>query len=948
MRKKTILFFLLPVLLVLVTINSKEATIHVTTVSDHLPGSLGEAIKAQTAQNNPISKLGVSFREFPLHFIANQGQLNEKVKFYSRTSNYTLWLTKEELVFDSIKKEEQKTTVKPSIPTIIHEQNKAIPWCRRDVSKLVFLNANKNPELIPEEITPMKINFLIGNDRSKWQGNIPTSSAVKYKSLYQNIDLKVYGNEKQIEYDWIIKPGGNPGDIRFAYRNIKKTYIDKKGNLFIETDFGKIMHKKPTSYQVIESKKKKVEVTFKKAGRDTYDFAVGTYDRTRELIIDPLIVRYSTYLGGSHDEWIGRVAVDSNECAYILGETTSYDFPVLNHYQLVQWDHDMVITKIDTTKKGTSSLIFSTYLGGYRGDTACNIAADESGCVYIIGWTGSSDFPILNAYQSEVKNVDTVIAKIDTTKAGAACLLYSTYLGGTGVDLSGDIAVDQNECVYVTGITDSSDFPVLNAFQANRAGKEDVFVAKIDTTKAGTDSLIYSTYLGGANKDEGNGIEVDRNGYAYVAGATLSADFPLSNAFQSVNMGWDVFITKLDTKKSGCESLLYSTYLGGKTIDYNAKIAVDNNECAYIAGYTASSDFPVMNAYQPSKAGNSYDIFVTKIDTTKTGTACLLYSTFLGGTNWEDVNAIAVSQNRYACVAGVTVSSDFPTLNSFQLRMGARDAFISRIDTSGSGYTSLIYSTYLGGSNNDSGYGIAIDSSECVYAAGSTLSRNFPTWNSYSEDLNGYHPDLFLTKFSLLELNCPNGGENWTMQTTQNISWNVNGSVVPLKISLWQNGNLVGIIADNIASVPSFYTWTVGRYIGGISGPGNGYQIRIKEKGNMLHDMSSDVFTITPPIRSITVTSPNGGEKWKLGTLQNITWNAVNLTGNLIITLVKDGRHFAVIARDVNPAPGTFSWHVGQLQPGIMASGPGSGFKVKISEMGTSVSDESNLPFAIQ
>jgi hypothetical protein len=206
----------------------------------------------------------LNFGKFPLYFIANKGQVNKKAKFYAKASRYTLWLTREGLVFDSVKKvkvevEEgrQRTEDRRQIEDRKNDTNKNphsphSPKFHRDVSRLVFLNANKNPVIVPIEESKFKVNYFIGNDPSKWHCDVHTSKAVLYKNLYKNIDLKVYGIEKQIEYDWIVKPGGNPGDIRFEYKNVKGTRIDNEGNLLIETDFGELIHKKPVAYQDIK------------------------------------------------------------------------------------------------------------------------------------------------------------------------------------------------------------------------------------------------------------------------------------------------------------------------------------------------------------------------------------------------------------------------------------------------------------------------------------------------------------------------------------------------------------------------------------------------------------------------------------------------------------------------------------------------------------------------
>jgi hypothetical protein len=710
----------------------------------------------------------INFGKIPLYFVANKGQVNEKALFYAKASRYTLWLIKEGLVFDSMKAQRRAHRItrmkqgakqprqgnlgsqegKNNIPHSPHS-----PKIDRDVSRLLFLDAKKNPEMVPVEETKLRVNYFKGKDKSQWHCDIPTYQAVLYKSLYKNIDLKVYGIEKEIEYDWIVKPGGNPEDIRFAYKHVKGIRLDEEGNLLIETDFGELIHKKPVAYQRsgqrTASRAAHVEVKFKKIADNTYGFEVGEYDKGRELIIDPVVLAYSTYLGGNSEGdydygiEVDGIAVDGSGCAYVTGVIWSSNFPTLNQYQAYQGDSDVFITKLDTTKNGASSLIYSTYLGGSSGgDYGYGIAVDNSGCAYVTGKTWSSDFPTLNQYQAYQGVSDAFITKLDTTKSGAASLIYSTYLGGSDLDRGSGIAVDGSGCAYVTGYTGSSDFPTLNQYQAYQGGS-DIFITKLDTTKNGVSSLIYSTCLGGSSEgDYGFGIAVDGRGCAYVTGYTVSSDFPTLNEYQANQGSLDAFITKLDTTKIGASSLIYSTYLGGNDYESGWEIAVDGSGCAYVTGYTNSTDFPTLNQYQAYQG--SLNAFITKLDTTKSGASSLIYSTYLGGGGDDVGYGIAVDDSGCAYVTGETWSSDFPTLNQYQAYQGSLDAFITKLDTTKSGASSLIYSTYLGGGRDDVGYGIAVEDSGCAYVTGETYSSDFPILNEYQAD-QGYF-DAFITK----------------------------------------------------------------------------------------------------------------------------------------------------------------------------------------------------------
>jgi len=785
-------------------------------------------VTSKAAQAMSSVRPDLNFGKIPLYFITNKGQVNKKATFYAKASRYTLWLTKEGLVFDSARRTEnpkfeyrnpmllcevdryvareqiqnpnfqnskQKqipvgnspltnhqypltTHYSPDSPKLEatkppshqeyskdkegihhssfithHSSPDPLTKYERDVSRLSFIDANKNPEMVPVKESELKINYFIGNDKSKWHCDIPTSLAVLYKSLYKNIDLKVYGIEKEIEYDWIVKPGGNYQDIRFAYKNVKGTRMDEEGNLLIETDFGELMHKRPVGYQPVRAglracPKEAVEVKFKKIAKNTYGFEVGEYDKSRELIIDPVVLAYSTYLGGASNEAGQGIAVDASGCVYVTGETTSSDFPTLNQYQVdLRGDTDVFLTKIDTTKDGASSLIYSTYLGGWDNyDLGRAIAVDSSGCVYVTGETRSSDFPTLNQYQADLQGIrDAFVTKLDTTKNGASSLIYSTYLGGDRFDFGRGIAVDASGCAYVTGETYSTDFPTRNPYQGNQE-YSDAFFTKLDTTKNGASSLIYSTYLGGNGIDYGWGIAVDSSGDVYVIGSTSSLDFPTLNQYQASQQGYyDAFLTKLDTTKNGASSLIYSTYLGGSNHDYGWGIAVDGSGCAFVTGSTESSDFPILNQYQTYQKGT--DAFITKLDTTKNGASSLIYSTYLGGDSQEGGYGIAVDFSGCVYVAGNTWSSDFPILNEYPTYQEHSEAYIAKLDTTKKDASSLIFSTYLGGSDNNWCHGIALDSSGCIYVTGETRSTDFPTLNEYQAYQGG--GDAFITKLVL-------------------------------------------------------------------------------------------------------------------------------------------------------------------------------------------------------
>ncbi len=674
----------------------------------------------------------------PLYFIPNEGQVSEKVLFYAKTSRYTLWITQEGLIFDSTKR--IKTEITKSLDKNPRDTNNSgIPAYLRNVTRMQFLRSNKNPEIVPLNHTEHRVNYFVGNDQSKWRTNIRTSRGVLFKELYRNIDLKIYGMEKQIEYDFIVKPGGQVGDIGFEYLNIKKSKIDKKGNLVIKTGSGELTHAKPVCYQVIEGKKVEIKAEFKKIKNNTYGFIVEEYNKNYDLIIDPLIVVYSTYLGGSFWNEGRGIHVDSKGVAYVIGSTNSDDFPTKNPLKGKEGGDCVVfITKLNPSG---NALTYSTFLGGSNAEYAEGLAVDSGGAIYLTGYTYSDDFPTQNPFQgSSGGRSDVFVAKIN---ASGNILIYSTYLGGSNYDFSKEIAVDSVGAAYVVGQTSSDDFPTQNAFQARFGGGffGDAFIAKLS---ASGDNLVYSTYFGGSEDDGGNGIAVDSAGEAYVVGGTKSDDFPTRNAFQARFGGGffgDAFVAKVNAIGNG---LVYSTYLGGSSNEYGNNIALDSEGMVCVTGGTNSSDFPIQNPFQANNAG-VWDIFITKLNSSGSS---IVYSTFLGGSETEIGNDLTVDSEGAVYVTGRTTSDDFPTLRAIQEKYGGgwEDVFIAKLNIL---RNKLIYSTYLGGSKHESGIGIAVDSDWVAYVTGYTYSENFPTHNPIQGSIAGNEGDVFITKLRL-------------------------------------------------------------------------------------------------------------------------------------------------------------------------------------------------------
>jgi len=434
---------------------------------------------------------------------------------------------------------------------------------------------------------------------------------------------------------------------------------------------------------------------------------------------------FSTYLGGNDTDRGNDIAVSADGSFYVTGATRSADFPILNASNNFVNKTDAFVAKFSPI----GELLWSTFLGGSNWDTCYAIAVGSDDSCYVIGSTWSNDFPTLNAYNSTFSGFHDVFI---TKFSSSGSLLWSTYLGGNDYDHCRGVAVANDGSCYITGSTKSSDFPTKNAHDNSYNGglKGDAFVAKFSATG----SLLWSTYLGGASWDEASGITVASDNSCYLSGFTSSNDFPTLNAYDSTIEGTDAFVTKF----SASGVIKWSTFLGGSNLDKGTGIATTSNGYCYITGFTYSSDFPTKNAFDESINGDD-DVFITKFS--KRGS--LLWSTFLGGSASDRGNDIAVRGDDSCLVVGYTVSDDFPMLDAYNSTYGgSSDAFVGRFNSSGS----LLWSTFLGGSDSDNGRGIAFASDGSCYVTGDTRSNDFPTENAYGYNLGGSN-DAFVTTF---------------------------------------------------------------------------------------------------------------------------------------------------------------------------------------------------------
>ena len=664
-----------------------------------------------------------------LSFEANRGQVDSRIRFLSRGKGYSLLLTDTEALL--------------SLPaTGQSSAGQTASWIR-----MQHLGANPQPGVEGFDLTSAKSHYFLGNDPRNWKTNVPHYAKVVYNGVYPGVDLVYYGNEGQLEYDYVLAAGVDPGVITLGFQGVEGVRVGTSGDLIIASATGEVCLKKPRVYQCSEGSTQPVDSNYQIKGEHEIGFALGAFDPSLPLVIDPVLT-YSTYLGGSEDDRGLGIAVDAQGNTYVGGVTQSANFPQSSNNPGTGGE-DVFVTKLNPA--GTA-LVYSAYLGGAAADLAKHLGVDAAGNVYLSGGTRSSNFPVTQgAFQTVLRGAsDSFVLKLNP--AGDQ-LVYSTYLGGTrdeGFE-GGGLALDAAGQVYLTGVTNSLDFPTSRiTFQRSFGGGiSDAFVSRLS---ADGNRLVSSTYLGGFDLDEGRGIAVDSAGRIYVTGRTRSPNLVIHNAYQGLRRSTldDAFLTKFSALG---DLVTYSTFFGGSGNETAHGIAVDDSGLAYLAGETDSTDFvTTSDAFKKEHGGSDLDGFIVKLRTTASKLDSLAYSSFFGGSANDSIRALAAGDTGAVYVTGVTDSTDFPTQDATQSQFGggASDAFAAKLNSLGTG---LVYSTYLGGNGADSGEGIAallrlpdrVAETGVTFVAGITESNNFPTAVPLQPQLAG-KKDVFVTR----------------------------------------------------------------------------------------------------------------------------------------------------------------------------------------------------------
>jgi uncharacterized protein (TIGR03437 family) len=856
------------------------------------------AAAARPAPNARTARL--TLQALPWRFEPNRGQAPADAAFVARGADYEVLISAQGPVMRFRR-----------------------PGGKLGVLGTVIRNGNRRAVITGERPSTAHANYIIGNQPEKWLENIGGFDRVRYADVYPSIDLVFYGNERSLEFDFEVKPGGDPSRIELSWTGAGKVRKDSEGNLLIPAAGGDLRWAKPVIYQTNGGARAEVAGGFR-LHNNIAAFDISGYDRSRTLIIDPAIA-FSTYLGGAGNDSVHGVAVDGSGNILVAGVTSSTSLPTTSTvaqpgYSGSSQDTITGDAFVASLNPSGAGLNWITYLGGNGDDLAYGIVVDVSGNPYITGMTNSLNFPVKNAAFGSFLGAggnklnplgDAFLVKLNTSGQ----IAYSTYFGGSADDWGMAVAVDGSSAAYIAGFTLSTNLPVgasswQKGYKGNGGNPDyctgcgpvitsgDAFAAKFDANG----KLVWTTYVGGSKDDFATSIAVDKTG-VYLAGSTQSADFPVSaGAFQTqyggasnvqaqpnMHMG-DGFVVKLDLNGA---NLLYGTYLGGSGDDGIYGLAVDSNGAAYVTGATVSPNLPISTgAFQSAFKGPASaplvtghptfvygDGFAAKLN--PTGTA-LVYSTYFGGSGDDVGQSIAVDAAGNAYITGQTTSKDFPitggAIQSAYAGDGGEnqaigDAFLLQLDPKGG---IELYATYLGGSRNDAGAGIAIDANGNAWIAGYTLSQNFPTSKGAfqtafagSNRLGIPYGDAFVAKISGLS----------TTSTTPAITPN---GVVPVYSSATtlQPGSWFSIYGNNLASATTVWNGNFPTNLGGttVSVNGKSAYLWFVSAGQINAQAPDDTATGSVPV---TVTTSAGSAT-----------STVNLApAGAAFLLLPDGKH---------------------------------------------------------
>jgi hypothetical protein len=644
---------------------------------------------ASQVAGNSMGTNGAS-PSMPFTFVENQGQADRKVRFIGNGPDFKAWFRNDGV-----------TLQHGSAVTQVH-----------------FENGAGTPGIEAAEPLGATANYIHGNNPAQWQTALPLFSMVHYQGVWPGIEIRFKAEHSRAKAEYVVAPGATADQIRLRFDGVPA--IQSNGSLTVVNESGQFQEDRPILFQQAGGRTIPVQGAFRINQDGTVGFTVGAYDPLKSLIIDPTIL-FSGHYGGYSQSTITALAVNSAYTVIAAGWTIGTDLGSAGAaYRNNSGGVDAFVAAFSPAG---GALLYCTYLGGSGDDRAFGVAVDAANNTYVTGWTSSLNFPVVAPYQAKLKGTrDAFVAKLN---ASGTALIYSTYLGGTGSDQGNAITLDSTGAAFVVGDTNSVNLTVTaGVFQPRSGGGQDAFVAKI--SPAGS-SLGFLTYFGGSGTEHATAIRRDTSGALFFGGSTWSGDLPTLNPWQSKSGGGqDAFLTKMSADG---KTILYSTYFGGSggspgEPEQINSIAIQTGGAVLVGGVTSSRDLPIKaSAVQTSYGGGLTDGFFARF---QNAGGTLLASSYFGGSLDDCVNAIEVDYLAYIHIAGYTSSPDLPTRNPLQNSIGgAIDAFAAKVK-----FDRIVYSTYLGGSGNDSANAIVIDSLTSVIVAGTTGSANFPVVGS--------------------------------------------------------------------------------------------------------------------------------------------------------------------------------------------------------------------------
>jgi hypothetical protein len=813
--------------------------------------------------------LAETYGKLPMSFEPNLGQTDDSVRYLARGQGYSLFLSQRQATLS------------------LQRYGEYGKIDSRSAVRMTLEGASETAAIAGENAGEGRSNYLIGNDPEKWRTDIPNYSRVRYSSVYNGIDLVYYGNGQQLEYDFVVRPGMDPAQIKLKFEGVESARVDEaSGDLLLETGSGTLRQLKPFVYQDAEGVRTEIASTYSME-RDhdaiNVSFNIAPYDTTKELVIDP-ILSYGTYLGGNTFDEGRSIAVDNQGNAYVVGTAASRDFPTtpgtIKPTMLPRTDapnsfwYDAFVTKINPS--GTA-LVFSTYFGGRNGnETGSGVALDASGNIVIAGTTMSADFPTVNAYQSTFGGTDDAFAaKLNPT---GSAIIFSTYLGGNSTDLGGSVAVNQStgDAVF-SGYASSGNFPTTPGAYKQRlcdntpGSCNGIFYSGSYLVKlTGNGGIVYSTLFDAAIAD----VTLDSSDNAVFAGSAFTTAPTTPGAYQPVSSGGtDGYIAKMNPAGN---TLLYGTFLGGGLHSDRVKaIVLDAEENIYVAGQTENTAFPTTPGAFDTTFNGGHDGFVTKLN--PAGSA-LVFSSFLGGIGRDEPFAIGLAANRDVFVAGESLSNtSFPQRNPL-LQSGI--IFLTRLTADGA---AISFSTFLG---NGGAYDLATDASSNAFLTGHTTTV-LVTPNAFQTtrgggDVTSSTKDAFVLKIAPTDENVQTYSVSGTV-TDQN--WGYNNNYAPIVATL------TGTVNRSI-SLP-YSSNGSGTFQFGSLPAGGTYTLTVRKAGfetdpesvtftNLGANQSADFMILRNREPESVITSPQHGSQHNVGSSVTIQATASDIDGDTI------------------------------------------------------------------